>query len=56
MSDPRAAWLTALLPPPNSAARLEQWRASVAAFLALILTGVTWSRSNSARRWPTPGA
>ncbi|ATQ78404.1 hypothetical protein CR152_30750 [Massilia violaceinigra] len=35
MSDPRAAWLTALLPPPNSAARLEQWRATqIAAPLA----------------------
>ncbi|WP_306667682.1 HPP family protein [Massilia sp. CCM 8734] len=45
MSVARAAWLTALLPPPNSAGRLEQWRASVAAFLALILTGVlcTWT-------------
>ncbi|RSZ57261.1 HPP family protein [Massilia atriviolacea] len=45
MPDPRAAWLTAVLPPPNSAGRLEQWRASLAAFLALILTGAlgTWT-------------
>ena len=48
MSDPCAAWLTALLPPPNSAGRLEQRCASVAAFLAPILTGLLCTRTGGA--------
>ncbi|WP_054267104.1 HPP family protein [Massilia antarctica] len=48
MSAPRFAWLTAVLPPPNSVARQEQWRASVAAFIALGLTGALCSATGGA--------